>query len=73
MQLMMYLGNDLIEAVPLSHENIRRPGYLGSFKRTLKLKYNELISQCQQPLEFLVVEPNPQPQQKTNGTGSELK
>jgi hypothetical protein len=66
MQLMMYIGNDLIEAVPLSHENIRRPGYLGSFKRTLKLKYNELISQCQQAPEFLVVDPNPQtPQNNT--------
>jgi len=60
MQLMMYIGNDLIEAVPVSHENLRRPGYLGSFKRTLKLKYQELILQCNQPPEFLVVEPNPQ-------------
>ena len=60
MQLMMYLGNDLIEAVPVTHENVRRPGYLGSFKRTLKLKYQELIMQCQQPPEFLVVELSPQ-------------
>jgi hypothetical protein len=73
MQLMMYLGNDLIEAVPLSHESIRRPGYLGSFKRTLKLKYNELISQCQQPPEFLVVEINPPSQPKANTTGADFK
>jgi hypothetical protein len=59
MQLMMYIGNDLIESVPVTHENLRRPGYLGAFKRTLKLKYQELIMQCEQPPEFLVVDPNP--------------
>jgi len=56
MQLMMYIGNDLIEAIPLDNESIRRPGYLGNFKRCLKIKYSELISQSPQPPDFLVVE-----------------
>ena len=59
MQLMMYLGNDLIEAIPIDGEQIRRPGYLGSFKRALKVKYSELISQFPQPPDFLVIELNP--------------
>jgi len=55
MKLMMFLGNDLIEAVPLDHENIPRPGYLGSFKRSLKEKYKEMIKQFSEPPEFLVM------------------
>lgn len=30
MTLMMFLGNDLIEAVPLDKENIPVPGYLAT-------------------------------------------
>ena len=59
MQLMMYIGNDLIEAVPLQREGLRQPGYLGKFKRHLKTKYSELISQSPQPPDFLVFEPAP--------------
>ena len=59
MQLMMYIGNDLIEAVPLQKEGLRQPGYLGKFKRNLKIKYSELISQSPQPPDFLVVDPSP--------------
>jgi hypothetical protein len=55
MKLMMYLGNDLIEAVPLEQERIPKPGYLGSFKRNLKEKYRELILQFAEPPEFLVI------------------
>jgi hypothetical protein len=59
MQLMMFIGNDLIEAVPLEHEYLRRPGYLGNFKRNLKVKYRELIKQFPDPPEFLVIDPQP--------------
>jgi hypothetical protein len=59
MQLMMYIGDDLIEAVPLEHEYIPKPGYLGSFKRKLKEKYEELIKQFSEPPEFLVINPFP--------------
>jgi hypothetical protein len=57
MQLMMYIGNDLIEAVPLQKEGLRQPGYLGKFKRHLKMKYSELISQSPQP-RLLSFEPH---------------
>jgi len=60
MQLMMYIGNDLIEAVQLEHASVPKPGYLGSFKRNLKVKYQELIQQFSEPPEFLVSNPIPQ-------------
>ena len=55
MELMMYIGNDLIESIPLEHENVPKPGYLGSFKRNLKQKYSELIQQFAEPPEFIVI------------------
>ena len=66
MQLMMYIGNDLIEAVPLNMQDIPKPGYLGSFKRNLKIKYRELIQQFPEPPEFLVIEPVPSKQKEKN-------
>ena len=55
MQLMMYIGNDLIESVPLQDESIPQPGYLGQFKRDMKEKYAELIQESQIRPEFLVM------------------
>ena len=52
MQLMMYIGNDMIESVPLSEERISQPGYLGKFKRMLKDKYADLIREAPAPPEF---------------------
>jgi hypothetical protein len=57
MQLMMYIGNDHIESVSLDKERISKPGYLGTFKRNLKVKYKELISQHGSPADFIVVNP----------------
>lgn len=59
MKLMMYIGNDLIESIPLDLDQIGKPGYVGSFKRYLKMKYNELIQQYPDPPEFLVIGPTP--------------
>jgi len=59
MQLMMYIGNDLIEAIPLNEELISKPGYLGKFKRMLKDKYAELIRESATPPEFLVTDITP--------------
>ncbi len=59
MNLMMYIGNDLIESVPLDLERIPKPGYVGGFKRRLKMKYSELIQQFPDPPEFLVIDPVP--------------
>jgi hypothetical protein len=57
MQLMMYIGNDLIESIPLDDDRISKPGYVGSIKRCLKIKYNELIQQYAERPEFLVINP----------------
>jgi hypothetical protein len=61
MELMMYLGNDLIESVPVKSDKLSQPGYLGQFKRQLKHRHAELIQQNHQPPEFLVIELTPQP------------
>ena len=55
---MMYLGNDLIESVPVNVLDLRVPGYLGKFKRNLKLKYQQLLQQASEPPEFLVIDPS---------------
>lgn len=59
---MMYLGNDLIEAVPINTSDLRVPGYLGKFKRNLKQKYQELLKMAQEPPEFLVFNPEMKPE-----------
>lgn len=61
----MYLGNDMIEAIPIHAEAVRQPGYLGKFKRYLKLKYSELIQQFPEPPEFLVSLDDPSNKPKT--------
>jgi hypothetical protein len=53
----MYVGNDLIEAVPINPADLKVPGYLGKFKRTLKSKYAELIQMATVAPEFLVSDP----------------
>lgn len=52
---MMYIGNDLIEAVPLDKEQVPVPGYLGKIKRHLKEKYEEVIAEASENPEFLVI------------------
>ncbi|MDQ6610048.1 MAG: hypothetical protein M3Y85_09540 [Bacteroidota bacterium] len=56
MQLMMYLQNDLIEAVPLNRSQVPVPGYLGKIKRGLKEKHQLLLQQSAEDPEFLVIE-----------------
>ena len=55
MQLLMYLGNDLIDSLALNFRQLSQPGYLGRFKRILKSKHAELIMQSSVQPEFLVV------------------
>ena len=64
MQLMMYIGNDHIESVKLDPERISKPGYLGTFKRNLKIKYKDLICQHGSPADFLVVNVVPKATEK---------
>ncbi len=54
---MMYLGNDLVESVSVNFTLLSTPGYLGSFKRSLKQKHNDLIQQVADQPEFLIVNP----------------
>jgi hypothetical protein len=56
MKLMMYIGNDLIESIPVNVQDLRIPGYLGKFKRNLKMKYRELMQMSAEPAEFLVID-----------------
>lgn len=58
----MYLSNDLIESIPINVLDLKVPGYLGKFKRNLKLKYNELIKTAPEPPEFLVFNPEVRPE-----------
>ena len=66
MKLMMYIGNDLIEAIQLEDDKIRIPGYVGDFKRFLKTKYQEQIRELKSPPDFLVTEFLPQSHQADN-------
>ncbi len=59
MLLMMYLGNDLIESVPVKLESLSQPGYLGQFKRVLKEKYALLIQEYGSGPDFLVIQTTP--------------
>jgi hypothetical protein len=56
MQLMMFIGNDLIESVPLDKEQVPVPGYLGAIKRHLKEKHHSLINESSSAPEFLVID-----------------
>ena len=56
---MMYLGNDLIDSVPVNMYDLSKPGYLGKFKRQLKQRHFELIQEAHEQPEFLVVNLNP--------------
>jgi hypothetical protein len=73
MQLMMYIGNDHIESVSLDKEKISKPGYLGTFKRNLKVKYKDLISQHGSPADFMVIDNSPQTANKQSANFYEAK
>lgn len=59
MELMMYLGNDLIESIPVQSEKLSQPGYLGQFKRQLKLRHADLLQQTPDEPDFLVIDLTP--------------
>lgn len=56
MNLLMYVGDELVESVPLEKEMISKPGYLGNFKRRLQNKYREVFPNAPKP-EFFVANP----------------
>ena len=73
MQLMMYIGNDHIESVSLDKEKISKPGYLGTFKRNLKVKYKDLISQHGSPADFMVIDNSTQTANRQSANHYETK
>ena len=70
MKLMMYIGNDLIESIPLELDRISKPGYVGNIKRVLKRKHSELIQQYADKPEFLIFEPDQSTNQTINKQGT---
>jgi hypothetical protein len=56
MELMMYVGNDHIDSVPLNKTKIPVPGYLGHLKRHLKEKHSVLLEETGAPPEFLIMD-----------------
>ena len=73
MQLMMYIGNDHIESVSIDKEKISKPGYLGTFKRSLKMKYKDLISQHGSPADFMVIDNSQQTANKQSANLYEVE
>lgn len=67
MQLMMYVGNDLIASIMLDRQSISQPGYLGKIKRQLKEQYSEDLKLTTCKPEFLVVD-LPTPKKGTAST-----
>jgi hypothetical protein len=60
MKLMMYLGNDLVESLPVNVKELSVPGYLGRLKRQLRQKHSDLVKQTGLQPEYLVI-PIPEP------------
>jgi len=59
MQLVMYLGNDFIAAVPLNKEQVSQPGYMGRIKRQLMDENSEVLQTSSFKPEFLVADISP--------------
>jgi hypothetical protein len=55
MKLLLFIGNDLIDSIPLCRESITLPGYVGKIKKELLKKYTALINHANVEPEFLVV------------------
>jgi hypothetical protein len=56
MNLMMFVGSEMLESIPLDKEMISKPGYVGNFKRRLQNKYRELFANDPKP-QFYVANP----------------
>ena len=56
MFLKMFVGDELIESVPLDKEMISKPGYVGNFKRRLQNKHRDYFAREPKP-EFFVSNP----------------
>lgn len=55
MELIMYIGLDMVDAVPLNTDKITEPGYVGSLKRELIQKHEDQLQFLSTEPEFLIV------------------
>jgi hypothetical protein len=54
MELKMFIGNSLIDSVPVSFSQIRKPGFLEGLTARLKEKHDVLIQAAREsPLYFI--------------------
>jgi hypothetical protein len=59
MQLIMYLDNTPVASIVVEHNHISKPGYLGKFKRFLKIKHHNLVVQSGSVAEFVLADVQP--------------
>ncbi|GAA4727800.1 hypothetical protein [Flavisolibacter ginsenosidimutans] len=56
MELVMYVGFDMIDTIRLNTEKITEPGYVGSLKRELMQKHASQMQYLSVEPEFLIVQ-----------------
>ena len=56
MELVMYVGFDMIDTIRLNTEKITEPGYVGSLKRELMQKHATQLQYLSAEPEFLIVQ-----------------
>lgn len=56
MKLIMYLNNQLIDAVPLNLVAITWPGYIGRIKRELESKHKDLLKTSPKLPDYFVID-----------------
>ena len=61
MELVMYVGLDMLDTVRLNTDQISQPGYLGSLKRELMQKHAGQLEYLSVEPEFLLVQSVEQP------------
>jgi hypothetical protein len=54
MKLVMYIGNDMIQSMPIDYGMITQPGYLGNIVRQLKIENSSRIIGCALEPEFFI-------------------
>lgn len=54
MELQMFLGNELIDALPVNFQKITWPGYLDDLRLTLEEKHRDLLEKSNLPPVFFI-------------------
>ncbi len=74
MKLVMYIGNDCLDTVPLDSNRIPEPGYIGSLAKSLRQKHAVYTMYFETEPEFFIVPTAEQAlhQQRSNQPGNTL-